>query len=145
MIAAWPGKIKEASVTSHISAFYDVLPTLGEIAGADIPDDTDGRSFLPVLLDKDATDTLGFYYWEYPEYGGQIAIRMGRWKGIIRDIKKNNMTFELYDLEIDISEDNDVAIEHPEIIERMNQIIKEQHTQSELVRFRMEQLGDSIN
>jgi len=145
MIASWPGRIKGGAETSYISSFYDVLPTLCEITGISVPGDADGKSFLPVLLGRKKTNSLAYYYWEFPEYGGQVAIRMGKWKGIIQNILiENKLKLELYDLENDLTEQTDIASEHPEIVENFYAIIKKEHVQSELKIFRMTQLGDSI-
>lgn len=141
MIAQWPGKIKPGTETDHISAFYDVLPTLCEVADANSPEDVDGKSFLPVMLSKEQ-EKHDFLYWEFPSYGGQQALRMGKWKGIRRDIFKDNMQIQLYNLEEDIQELNDVAEEYPEVVKQMEQILKEQHIPAELEKFKIIQLGD---
>ena len=142
MIAEWPGQIKPGTETSHISAFYDVLPTLCDVAGADKPKDIDGISFLPVLLGE-KQKKHEFLYWEYPEYGGQIAVRMGKWKAVCRNMRKdNNFTFELYDLDKDIGETTDIASKHPDIIEKIKRIVEEQHTESPNPRWQFKVLGD---
>ncbi len=141
MIAQWPGKIEPGTETSHISAFYDVLPTLCEVAGSNSPEDVDGKSFLPVLLNK-KQEEHEFLYWEFPSYGGQQAVRMGKWKGIRRDIFKDNMQIQLYNLEEDIQELKDVAAEYPEVVKQIEQILKEEHTPAEIEKFKIKQLGD---
>ncbi len=103
MIASWPGKIKAGSTTDHISAFWDVLPTFGELVESDAPEDIDGISFLPTLFGEEQAQHE-FLYWEFPSYQGQQAVRMGDWKGIRKDIFKGNMKLELYDLKNDIAE-----------------------------------------
>ena len=113
MIASWPGRIASGATTDHLSAFWDVLPTLCEIAGAPVPRDVDGLSFAPTLLGRDdEQERHQFLYWEFPSYGGQQAVRLGRWKGIPRNMFDGNLTVELFDLEHDL-EENDVADEHP--------------------------------
>ncbi len=139
MIASWPGKIKAGTQSDHISAFWDVMPTLCEIAGVDAPTDTDGISFLPALIGTQQT-AHNYLYWEYPEYGGQQAVRMGKWKGIRKDIKKGNMIIELYNLEEDIQEQNNVAEAHPEIIQQMQNIMVKEHLPAKLTRFNMKEL-----
>jgi arylsulfatase A-like enzyme len=47
MIVRWPGKVKPGTVSDHISAFWDVMPTFADITGARTPEGTDGISFLP--------------------------------------------------------------------------------------------------
>jgi arylsulfatase A-like enzyme len=142
MIASWPGKIKEGSTTDHISAFWDVMPTLGELINAKVPEDIDGLSFLPTLLEKDNQKEHEFLYWEFPSYQGQQAVRMGDWKGVRKNIFKGNMAIELYNLKSDLTESIDVATEYPEIVAKIEEIMKREHTTAELDRFKIKQLGD---
>lgn len=145
MIAAWEGVIPAGSTTDHVSAFWDVLPTLTEVAGAETPGEIDGISFLPTLKGESSNqEEHEFLYWEFPSYGGQQAVRMGKWKGIRKDIiADGNLEIELYNLEEDIRELSNVAEQHPEIVNRIREIMKEEHTVPELRRFRMEALGDN--
>lgn len=142
MIAQWPGNIEAGSETSHISAFYDVLPTLCEVAGADIPQNTDGISFLPALLGNGNQQKHEFLYWEFPAYGGQQAVRMGKWKGIRKNIFKDSLQIQLYNLEEDVREQNNVAGSHPEIVRQIKSIFEREHSPAEIEKFRMKQLGD---
>jgi len=143
MIASWPGHVAPGTSTDHISAFWDVLPTLGEIAGVGAPDDIDGLSFAPVLLGREGAQARHeFLYWEFPAYGGQQAVRLGRWKGIRRDMFDGNMEIELYDLESDLREESDVADEHPDVVARVEAIMEQEHTPSAIERFRFAVLGD---
>jgi arylsulfatase A-like enzyme len=145
MIATWSGKIRPGTETDLISVFYDVMPTLCEIAGIDIPEQTDGISFLPTLLNQGNQKKHEFLYWEFPEYGGQQAVRMGKWKGIRKDIFSGNLKTELYNLEIDIQELNDVAAQYPEIVKKIEEIFLKEHTPAENDRFKFKQLGDYSN
>ena len=143
MIASWAGHIKAGTTSDHVSAFYDMMPTLCELAGIETPA-TDGISMVPELLGDKQQQGHDFLYWEFPSYGGQQALRMGRWKGIrsnITDMKKD-MTFELYDLEADPTESRDVAGENPEVLATMLSIFEKEHVQSPIPRFRMTRLGD---
>lgn len=142
MIVQWPGKIQPESKTEHISAFYDVLPTLCEISGAKTPEDIDGISFLPTLLGKSRQEKHAFLYWEFPAYGGQQAVRMGKWKGIRKNIFKDSLQIQLYNLEEDIQELNDVSVQHPEIVNQIKEIFDREHVPAELERFKIKQLGD---
>jgi arylsulfatase len=142
MIASWPEKIKAGSITDHISAFWDVMPTLGELVNEKVPDDIDGISFLPTLLENKNQQNHEFLYWEFPSYQGQQAVRMGDWKGIRKDIFKGNMAVELYNLKNDPSETVDLALKFPEIVLQIETIMKNEHTPAELDRFKIKQLGD---
>lgn len=141
MIASWPGKIEPNSVSNHISAFWDVMPTLCDISNLDTPENVDGISFLPELLGKKQPKHQ-FLYWEFPASGGQQAVRMGKWKAIRNNILKGNMKLELYDLSNDSKEENDIAHSNPEIVERMEKIMKQEHIPAENEKFKMEELGD---
>ena len=142
LIANWPGKINPGSTTAHISAFYDVMPTLCDIAGIAPDEATDGISFLPTLLNTETQKEHDFLYWEFPAYNGQQAIRMGNWKGIRMNIFKGNMDIQLFDLDGDPLEKNDIANQHPEIVNQIKTIMEEQHTIPEIDRFKMKELGD---
>ena len=132
-IARWPGRVPAGEVNDHICAFYDLMPTFCDIAGIknyekkyrnkekDV-DYFDGISFAPTLLGKKKQKQHDFLYWEFNETN-QIAVRMGDWKLIVKKGKPS-----LYNLKTDIHEDNDIALQHPDIVEKMKAIIFEQHT-----------------
>ncbi len=141
MIARWPGKIAPGTVSDHISAFWDVLPTLVEIAGGTAPEGIDGISFLPTLLSQPERQRKHeFLYWEFPSYGGQQAVRMGNWKGVrqkmLRRSKRNPLKIELYNLAEDIGERRDVADRHPDIVARIREIMEREHVPSDVFPFR---------
>ena len=142
MIASWPGKIKAGSQTGHISAFWDVLPTMCDLAGIPLPAATDGISFVPVLLGNREQPKHPYLYWEFPSYKGQQAVRMGDWKAIRKNIFEGNMSIELYNLSNDLQEQNNVAAEHPEISRQIIGIMNAAHTPAVLERFKMAELGD---
>jgi arylsulfatase A-like enzyme len=141
MIAYWPGVIEPGSVSGHISAFHDVLPTFCEISGAEIPDDTDGISFLPELRGENQAPHE-FLYWEYPASGGQQAVRIGNWKALRRNMHDGNEAFQLFDLSSDPGETFDVARSNPEIIRRVQEIAVREHTTSENPGFRISVLDE---
>ncbi len=137
LIARWPGQIPAGRVTDHLAAFYDVMPTLAEVAGATSPADGDGISFLATLRASGQQKQHEFLLWEFHGYGGQQAVRMGRWKGIrLNCYKDPNGPLKLYDLENDLAEEKDVAEQHPEIVRKMDQLLREQHSDSAIWDFR---------
>ena len=141
MIASWPREISKGTVTNHISAFWDVMPTFTEIASAETPKYTDGISFLSTLKGRKQTQRK-YLYWEFAGYNGQQAIRMGKWKGIRKDINKGNTEIELYNLDNDIKEEHNVASDFPEIIKQMEDIMIKEHSASTIERFKLKGIDD---
>lgn len=140
-IISWPGRIKPASRSELISASWDAMPTLCEIAGIRAPEDIQGISYLPTLVGDSAKQRKHPYlYWEFPSYGGQQAVRLGDWKGIRMNIKKGNMAIQLFNLRDDIKEQHNVASRHPDIVKQMQQIMTLEHTTPEVAAFRMKAL-----
>jgi arylsulfatase A-like enzyme len=137
MIVRWPGHIAAGTTTDHISAFWDVLPTFAEIAGANAPKSIDGISFLPALLGKTPKQKQHEYlYWEFYEVGGKQAVRKGNYKAVKLDVKKNrNAPLELYNLKTDLGEKNNIAKQHPDIVKEMENIMDEAHTPSEIFKW----------
>jgi len=127
-IARWLGKIPAGKVTDLISAQYDIMATLADIIGV-TPPANDGISMLPTMLGKDQLQKKHEYlYFEYPEKGGQIAIRMGNWKGVKTNVRqKANSPWQLYDLSTDIGEQKDVSAQHLDIIKQFTSIAEKEH------------------
>ena len=118
MIAWWPGQIEPGSVSDHISAFWDFLPTACELAGVAPPDGIDGISFLPELLGKEQA-RHEYLYWQYR---GKEAVRKGPWKAVRSGPEK---PIELYRLDTDLGEQHDVAKEHPGVVDEMEKRMQE--------------------
>jgi arylsulfatase A-like enzyme len=137
MIARWPGRIEAGARSDHISAFWDVMPTLADLAGAEVPANIDGISFAPSLLGQPHKQKEHDYlYWEFHEQGGRQAVRRGRWKAIRLQVRRDpNGPLELYDLQTDPQEKNNVASQHPETVDRMGQIMAEARTDSDVFLF----------
>lgn len=140
MVARWPGRIEPGTLTDHISAFWDVMPTIAEIAGVAVRAEIDGISFAPVLFgETERQKSHDYLYWEFPAYGGQQAVRMGDWKAVrqnmLREDNPQPMKIEIYNLTEDISEQHDLASRHPELVRRFERIMKEARTPSDLFPF----------
>jgi arylsulfatase len=145
MIASWPKKIKPGSETDHVSVHYDVLATLADIAGFDAPEN-DGVSFLPTLLSEPGQKEHEFLLWEFPEYGGQVALRMREWKVVRQQLKSDEETptLELYHLATDPAEQNNVAQKHPDIIKKAADIFKREHRNASIEKFRIPAIEDGL-
>ena len=137
MIAVWEGKINAGSETNHPSAFWDIYPTFAEITGAKTPDNIDGISLLPTLLGKaDEQEKHEYLYWEFHERGGRQAVRKENWKLVKYNVlNPEKTTTELYNLETDLGEKNNVAEQHPEIVQELLGIMKNARTKSEVFSF----------
>ncbi|WP_339753547.1 arylsulfatase [Algoriphagus aquimarinus] len=129
MIAWWPGKIKAGSQSDHISAFWDLLPTFADVAGAKAPGAIDGISFLPSLLAQKEQKEHDFLYWEFHEQGGKQAVRQGKWKAVkLQVFGSKDPVIELYDLSVDIGEQNNIAAENPEKVKELEALMNSSHT-----------------
>ncbi|MEC3878398.1 arylsulfatase [Parapedobacter sp. 10938] len=130
-IARWPNHIAAGSVSEHIGAFWDVMPTMVDLINAPSPHYTDGISFLPTLLGQRRQQQHAYLYWEFHGGGGRQAVRMGKWKAVKLNVKKNpDATVELYNLQIDPAETNDIAAEHPGVAAQLAQVMDEAHQES---------------
>jgi arylsulfatase A-like enzyme len=126
-LAKWPGVIEPGRKTDHVSCFQDIMPTFAELAGVRCPK-TDGISMAPTLLGKREQKKHDHLFWEFYEGGGKKAVLKGKWKGIrLNTLQKPDGPIELYDMSQDISEQMNLASEHPDIVADMARIMKQEH------------------
>ncbi len=126
-MAKWPGRIKPGRVSTLPSAQFDMFATFCEIAGVTAPKN-DGVSLLPELTGSGKVAPREYMYFEFPERGGQLAIRFERYKGVKVNMKENrNAQWELYDLREDENETKDIASQHPDLVKRLDEIVKKEH------------------
>lgn len=135
-IVKWDGVVRQGATNDHISAFWDMLPTFCELAVADIPIETDGISMVSTLKGQDNQQSHPYLYWEFHEQGGKQAVRKGNWKAVMLNMFENpEGPIELYNLDIDKKEENNVAAAHPEIVKDMREIMKNAHKESDVFPF----------
>ena len=137
MIASWVGRIQPGSRSDHVSAFWDIMPTVAELAG--LPNnnsESDGISLAPTLTGETEQEQHDFLYWEFHERGGRQAIRKNHWKLIRYNVNKQPYgEYELYNLAEDIGESNDVATQHPQVVAELAALLESARTDSEVFRF----------
>lgn len=137
MLARWPGRIAPGTTTDHVSAFWDVLPTVCELAGIAPPKGIDGISFAPTLLRSGKQREHSHLYWAFHERGGRVAVRKGDWKLVKYNVDEDpNAAWELYDLSKDIGETNDIASKHPEVVRELANLAVQSEVPSPVEKFR---------
>ena len=142
-IIRWPGRITAGSVSHQLAATIDILPTIASITGAALPArPIDGVSIQAILEgDTSATPREEYYYY----YGGElIAVRKGKmklvfphsyrsyagiepgldgypgiYKGVLGKYAVGKSKLELYDLDNDISESQDVSEMYPDVVKTL--------------------------
>jgi arylsulfatase len=143
LIVRWPGRVKPGSVSHHISAHYDAMATLADIADIRQPV-SDGISYVPTLLGKpDKQKQHAYLFWDFAGYGGQLAVRMGKWKGLKQGlVRKPNAPLELYDLDADIGEKTNVAAKYPDVAAKIEQIMLDAREKPTIGKFRFGKYRD---
>lgn len=134
MLVRWPGQIAAGKTSDYVGAFWDVLPTLAELAGAKdrIPSGLDGVSFVPTLLGTGGQSQHSDLYWAFYERQGARALRMGKWKAVQQPL---HGSIQLYDLEADLGERSDIAVKQPEIVAEMRRRMDAAYAPSERWKF----------
>ncbi len=128
MLARWPGKIKPAQTSDFPCAFWDILPTFAEFASLPVPENINGISLVPTLTGSNQKPH-DYLYWEFHEgTATHQAVRMKEWKGV-RMAPRGPL--ELYNIKRDPGEQNNIAQQHPEIVEKITSIMNNGRTPSE--------------
>ena len=115
-IGWWPGVVQPGATCSEPLAFWDFLPTACELAGAEVPGDVDGISFLNALRGRKQA-SHEFLYWKF---GRKQALRAGNWKAVQLEAGKQ---VELYDLKKDPGEERDIAGQHAAVVQRLRKLM----------------------
>ena len=141
-ICTWTANIQSGTTSDRVTGFEDWLSTLLELTAGKgaTPEGLDGISFAPTLLGQ-PQEPRPFLYREFPAYGGQQCVRIGDWKGVRVNMmpeggKKKKaqpagiIKTELYNLKDDPTESHDVTADHPEIVAKIEKIMREEHVPS---------------
>ena len=91
------------------------------------------------ILGKGKQKEHEYLFWEFHEQGGKMAVRTGNWKAVKLNINKTPQgETELYDLSSDIGETENVASSNPDIVRKIEEIMKEAHQPSDNFQFSFE-------
>jgi arylsulfatase A len=142
-VVRWKGRIKPGTTSDRVSGFEDWLPTLLDLADFKslTPKESDGISLAPTLFGKEQ-EARPFLYREFPASGGWQTVRVGDWKALRKNLhpqgqgRPGPIRTELYDLKNDSAEATDVSAKHPEIVAKLEMIMREEHTKSEIFPMR---------
>ena len=117
-VAWWPGKIKAGAKSDKLVVGFDLFPTFTDIAGLSDknPDNLDGASFKAHLLEQKDFPNRDLFFGYEPKLG--TAMRRGDWKMIVKEDK-----VQLYNLQADPQEANDLSAQHPEMVSSMRKAI----------------------
>jgi len=147
-IVRWPGVVPGAGEVNTPAMTIDVLPTLAQVIGADLPDQTiDGKSIWGLMTGETTASPQEAYYFYY--HRNELhAIRSGKWKlhfphtyrsMIGREPGKDGIPgkydnareigLALYDLEADIGESRDVSAQFPQVIERLSRLADQERSE----------------
>jgi arylsulfatase A-like enzyme len=147
----WPGKIPAGSVCREMAWTMDLLPTIAKLAGTNAPTDRiiDGRDIWPLMFGQPGAKTpheAFYYYWG----AGLEAVRSSNWKlhlgheylmpappggaGQPGRYSRPKIGVELFNLDTDLSETNDVASKFPEVVARLQALAEQAR----------EDLGDAL-
>ena len=142
LIVRAKGKITPGQTNQSAWAFWDVLPTIGELTSTTSPKNIDGLSFSAVLDGKKPVKEHDYLYWQFSEQGLKEALTRDNWKLIRFKEKGSPEKLELYNLKSDIAELHDVAVKNPDLVKMLYALMKKAKNPSENPHFDWSELED---
>lgn len=138
MIVRYPAAIQAGSVCDAPGYFADWFPTVVEACGLRQRDGLDGESLWPIMTGEKPPSTRKPMVWAYPEYGGQVAVRIGDHKVLRRGLHtKKPGEWEVYDIAKDRGETKNLAPQKLELIEEAKKILACEVTENPIYPLRM--------
>lgn len=129
LLVSWKNHIPTGVTTSHVSAFWDILPTIQDLTNDQGKETTDGISILPTLLNKGKQKQHKHLYWEFHEDGGRQAVIYKHYKLIKFKVKDPQQSYvELYDLKKDPQEQH--PIQNAKLTKKILKLIAQEHRES---------------
>jgi arylsulfatase A len=137
-IMRWPGKVPAGTVCKELATIMDVLPTMAKLAGTNAPTDRviDGKDVWPLISGQAGAKTPHEAFFYHTAMGKLAAVRSGKWKLhiVAQDSSPKKKAKDapqppppgpqLYDLDADIGEKNNVAAEHPDVVKRLTDLLE---------------------
>lgn len=125
MILRLPGTIPAGATNNTPSYFADWFPTLCGAFGLETPSPLDGENLWSAMTGGKTAEREKPMVWVYPEYGGQVAVRIGNMKAVRQRLaSKNPGPWEVYDIDKDPAETNNIAAGNPKVIAEATAILK---------------------
>ena len=126
LIVNQPGRVPARQI-SNLVYFPDFMPTLARLAGSTeaVPHDTNGIDISPLFFGHDIDTDSRPLYWEFP--GKQRALRLNGWKAVT---VKKNAPLELYRIQEDPTESNNLAAQYPDKVKEMDRLMRQMRTPS---------------
>lgn len=117
LIVRLPGSVPQGAVNGTPGYFADWFPTLCAAAGLEAPAGLDGENLWPAITGTSPATRSRPMVWVYPEYGGQVAVRLGRHMVLKRNLKtKRPGPWEVYHIEDDPGQDHNLAATRKDLI-----------------------------
>jgi arylsulfatase A len=125
MIVRLPSRVKEGAVNDTPGYFADWFATMCDAAGLTTPAGLDGESLWPVITGDSAVERRKPMVWIFPEYGGQVAVRIGDFKIIRQGLKTNALKpWEVYDLSNDQTEQHNLAAQRADLVAQAKETLR---------------------
>lgn len=138
-IMSWPAVIKPGSVSYQVSAFWDFLPTVCDLIGAERPKGIDGISLLPTITGRGKQKQHDYLYFEFHEQGGKQAVIKDYWKLVHLQVNNSQKErYELYNLASDPAEIANVVSKYPHIVRKLKKVMNSARTTNSNWKFTFE-------
>ncbi len=134
MIVRWPGHTQPGTDCNQVAYHGDLMATAAELANVTPPRELDSISLVPAILGRHDGHQHDRLYWEFYEQSGRRAVRKGNWKAVQNhwnpQTPEKNGPVEIYDLSVDLGEDNDLAESEPQRVRELQALMDEAHIPS---------------
>ena len=121
-IVVWPGVTPANSECNELVASFDLFDLFAQVADVEVPSDIviDGRDIMPLIKGEEGAKSPHKAIYGFAPKGGIRSVRYDNWKLVYSNDK--NKPFELYNLEVDLGEKNNIADQHPAIVKKISKM-----------------------